>query len=113
MLMTGQNRSQVQLTRFLKQPKFEIQKVILENTGLKWHYPDGTGKWGTTTTGNIAPQLLHNQANWNSIIDQIPLDEQENLPNDVLVIRIKEFSSITSPKISKHFFLGNSFMRIT
>ena len=44
---------------FLKQAKAEIQAHIEVIVGEKWDIPDGTGKGGTTTTGNTARRLLH------------------------------------------------------
>lgn len=63
--------------RFLKQAKFEIQKVFFGNTGLNWHYPDTTRKGGNIARSiplletKIDSYYIHNQANCTLIIEQI------------------------------------------
>ena len=56
--------------RFIKQAKLEIQKALFDHTGIKWDYPDATGKGGTTTTGNVARELLHKTVNRTLVIEQ-------------------------------------------
>ena len=41
----------------------QLQSVILDKTNIKWDIPDSSGKGGTTTTGNVARELLHNKKN--------------------------------------------------
>ena len=46
--------------RFLEAAKKEIQGKLEEVLGERWDFPDGTGKGGTSTTGNTARKILHN-----------------------------------------------------
>ena len=39
--------------------KKKLQGHVYLKTGLDWDRPDVTGKWGTSTTGNTARELLH------------------------------------------------------
>ena len=39
--------------------KKEIQQKLEEVLGERWDFPDGTGKGGTSTTGNTAWRILH------------------------------------------------------
>ena len=45
--------------QFLVASKKEIQKKLEEVLGERWDFPDGTGKGGTSTTGNTARNILH------------------------------------------------------
>ena len=45
--------------RFLKKAKQEIQSKLEDVLGERWDFPDGTGKGGTSTTGNTARRILH------------------------------------------------------
>ena len=41
----------------------QLQNVILDKCSIKWDIPDSCGKGGTTTTGNVARELLYNPKN--------------------------------------------------
>ena len=43
--------------------KEKLQEIIEERTGIQWDKADPTGKGGTSTTGNIARRLLHDERN--------------------------------------------------
>ena len=45
--------------QFLVAAKKEIQQKLEEVLGERWDFPDGTGKGGTSTTGNTARRILH------------------------------------------------------
>ena len=45
--------------KFLVAAKKEIQTKLNEVLGERWDFPDGTGKGGTSTTGNTARNILH------------------------------------------------------
>ena len=53
--------------------------MIKNTTGIKWDCPDSSGKGGTTTTGNVARQLLHNKDNRRHIINEMPEDHRERI----------------------------------
>ncbi|KAG1662191.1 hypothetical protein GQR58_021057 [Nymphon striatum] len=54
------------------------EEKIKNNTGIKWDFPDATGKGGITTTGNVARTILHSPVNRNLVIDDIPLQFKVN-----------------------------------
>ena len=62
-------------TRFLNNAKKELQEKIASETGIQWDIPDKTGKGGTTTTGNIARELLHSRRA--QIISELPSNYQD------------------------------------
>ena len=45
--------------QFLVAAKKEIQQKLEEVLRERWDFPDGTGKGGTSTTGNTARRILH------------------------------------------------------
>lgn len=47
------------LSRLLEAEKKRLQGKILDETHIKWDFPDSTGQGGNTTTGNVARKLLH------------------------------------------------------
>ena len=55
-------------SRFLVAAKEELQQENLSFTTQKWDFPDGTGKGGTTTTGNTACVLLYKEINRDFIV---------------------------------------------
>ena len=61
---------------FLKQAKEETQNSIYQATGIKWDYPDSTGKGGTTT-GPVARALWHDSANRELIVSEMPNNYQD------------------------------------
>ena len=58
-----------------EQCKKELQEKIASETGIQWDIPDKTGKGGTTTTGNIARELLHSRRA--QIISELPSNYQD------------------------------------
>ena len=44
---------------------------ILNETGIKWDFPNSTGQRGSTTTGNVAHCLLHSETNRELIVSSI------------------------------------------
>ena len=45
---------------------------------MRWDLPDSTGKGGTTTTGNVARELLYNSNNRGIIVEQVPEQYRES-----------------------------------
>ena len=58
--------------QFLKNAKSDIQSYIEVVIGEKWDVPDGTGKGGTTTTGNTARKILHHRHNRDVVVKLMP-----------------------------------------
>ena len=56
--MSGQSEAS-RYHEFLVANKKEIQTKLDEVLGERWDFPDGTGKGGTSTTGNTAWKILH------------------------------------------------------
>ncbi|KAG1681466.1 hypothetical protein GQR58_011849 [Nymphon striatum] len=104
------NESESPLSRnkqLLKAAKSAIQEKIKNNTGIKWDFPDATGKGGITTTGNVARTILHSPVNRNLVIDDIPL--QFKGANIVDTIRRMWVSS--DPKINVERFRAKSYCK--
>ena len=107
--------------QFLDAAKLEVQGNIFSATGIKWDYPDKAGKGGTTTTGNVARQLLHHQRE--VIISQLPDGNKEVFRHfgQQLSVIIRVMSSKEKVNIAKYkqsctnlyVFLIESFPRIT
>lgn len=65
---------------FLNRAKKDIQDTIYNNIhGTKWDFPDTSGKGGTTTTGNVARDLLHNSSNREIILSGVSDEHSEIL----------------------------------
>jgi hypothetical protein len=58
-------------THFLEIEKKNIQELIGKKTGIKWDFSDSSGQGGSTTTGNVARNLLYNEKNRKLITDYI------------------------------------------
>ena len=58
--------------QFIKQAKKQVQEHMLEQTGLKIAFPDGTGNGGTTTTGNVARRLLFDTSTREILLQLVP-----------------------------------------
>ena len=51
-------------------------KTEAGSSAQKWDFPDGTGKGGTTTTGNTARVLLYKEINRDFIVSKLKDDER-------------------------------------
>ena len=59
--------------QFVKRAKAELQEQIQHKVhGIKWDFPDSTGKGGTKTTGNSALELLYKTCHREIIISEVP-----------------------------------------
>lgn len=107
----------------IKKAKSEIQKKILSETGLQWDYPDPTGKGGSTTTGNTARSILHNETNRNLVLEMIPEDYQDIMKKfgQELSVIIRVFSSSEDVNVTEYkklcselyLYLIQSFPRVS
>ena len=103
--------------------KKDIQKKILEETGVRWDFPDQAGKGGTTTTGNTARRILHNESIRNLIIEMIPEEYRDTMRQYgqqlSVIIRIVCSNEIINIQELKNLctelyaFLIRSFPRVT
>ena len=110
-------------SQFLKNAKFEIQKVIVDKCGEKWDYPDQTGKGGTTTTGKTGRRILHNKAIRDLVVGKLPEQYIEIFSTfgQCLSVIIRVLSSKKHVNVEKyrnfctelHKFLIKSFPRQT
>ena len=107
--------------QFLKKAKLEIQAYIEEFVGEKWDIPDGTGKGGTTTTGNTARRILHHSRdivircvpeNYQSIMSQFgqQLSVILRLFCSSKSINVKEYKKLCT---NLYLFLLHSFPHVT
>ena len=55
--------------------KHKLQNKIVEETGVKWDFPDKTGKGGNTTIGNNCKRLIHLERE--RIISEFPDDHKD------------------------------------
>ena len=55
--------------------KHKLQNKIVEETGVKWDFPDKTGKGGNTTIGNNCKRLIHLERE--VIISELPDDHKD------------------------------------
>ena len=80
--------------QFLKKAKKEIQQKIEEVIGERWDYPDGTGKGGTSTTGNTARRILHHGGR-DIVIQMVPERYQQVMTQigQYLSVILRLFSS--------------------
>ena len=63
---------------FIESARRRLQDVIQDHIhGTKWDFPDSGGKGGTTTTGNVAKDLLFKSANRQIIINQLPEKDRD------------------------------------
>ena len=109
--------------QFLVQAKQAIQSYIFEKVhGIKWDFPDATGKGGTTTTGNVARELLHNFSSRSLILEGLS-EEQKDLMSTwgtKLSVIIRVFSSSRKVNVEKYkqfctdlyLFTINNFPRV-
>lgn len=57
--------------QFIELAKHQLQHKIQSATGESWDFVDGTGHGGSSTTGNVARNLLKIEQNCNIICDEI------------------------------------------
>ena len=110
--------------QFLERAKTEIQERIKTDIhGIKWDVPDSSGKGGTSTTGNVARDLLHNSSNRGIIVTELLIQRREvfRIYGQHLSVILRVFSSKQKVKVEiyKEFctnlyvFLIVSFPRVT
>ena len=110
--------------QFLKRAKAELQEKIQRKVhGIKWDFPDSTGKGGTTTTGNIARELLYKKCHREIIISEVPERFQSTLRHygQSLSVIIRILSSKSQVNVDDfklfcsdlYLFLLDSFPRVS
>ena len=91
--------------------------------GIKWDFPDSTGKGGTTTTGTIARELLYKKCHREIIISEVPERFQSTLRHygQSLSVIIRILSSKSQVNVDDfklfcsdlYLFLLDSFPRVS
>ena len=90
---------------FLQTAKKQLQDVIKEKIhNIKWDFPDSTGKGGTTTTGNVARELLLNPENRKIIIGEILEKDREAVLRygEQLAVILRVFCSSESVNVQQY-----------
>ena len=86
------------------QYKGRLRQHIKDETGLKWDEPDPTGKGGTTTTGNTAQQIIHNEKMRDFIINKLPEKDRDGFKKwaRYLSVIIRVASQKTKVNVDRH-----------
>ena len=90
--------------QLLKKVKAEIQEKIENEIGEKWDYPGGTGNGGTTTTGNTARRLLHDEKGREIIVQMLPEKYQQVMRQigQYLSVILRLFSSSKTIDVTEY-----------
>ena len=89
--------------RFLVAAKQEIQTKLNDILGERWDFPDGTGKGGTSTTGNTARNILHHGGR-DIVIDMLPERFQDVMKQigQYLSVILRLFSSSQNINVQEY-----------
>ena len=89
--------------KFLVATKKEIQSKLEEVLGERWDFPDGTGKGGTSTTGNTARNILHHGGR-EIVIQMLPSRFQPVMTQigQYLSVVLRLFSSSQSINVAEY-----------
>lgn len=65
--------------QFIKNAKLQVQAHMQAETGLRIDFPDSSGHGGTTTTGNVARQILYNERTRSQLLMLVPNHRRPHL----------------------------------